>query len=107
MTHPNYSLVSVEQLGPQVVRERPCGKDFLLRTRMEMLDRNISGCCRENFMSNDIRVEFPRAMAPGMPMSISVVKLELVNFPTSGAPESECARGIYIPQKTENVMSVL
>jgi hypothetical protein len=64
-----------------------------------MLDRNISSCCREIFMSNDIRVEFPRATAPGMQMSISVAKLELVNFPTMGAPESECARRVYITPK--------
>lgn len=50
-------------------------------------------------MSNDIRVEFPRATAPGMQMSISVAKLELVNFPTMGAPESECARRVYITPK--------
>lgn len=51
-------------------------------------------------MSNDNRVELPSVITPGMQMPTSVV-----NIPSTGALESECARRIYRPLKTENVMS--
>lgn len=50
---------------PKVIRERLSGKGFLVRVKMKVLDKNISGCCREILWLNDTRIEFPSALGWG------------------------------------------